>query len=211
MHSDGIWNDLELQRKYLKTTSLKHAFWRYLKRFGTAEKQMKTMTLNHAFWRIWNDSEPQKSFENNVSKACILTVFKTIWNCREHFENNVFKARIMVVSVTIWNCREIDENNLHLKHAFLRYLKRVWTVGKIWKHENKDAYACNVTRFDTIFWLADNILREVKRNGAFWRFYARWLLGDPIVLPIHPVSFFIANLDVLFFSFFSVGPGLLGI
>ena len=60
VHSDAIWNDiLELQRHFwkqgracnltlfettriisetlLKTMSLKHAFWRYLKRFGTAE------------------------------------------------------------------------------------------------------------------------------------------------------------------------------
>ena len=46
---------------------LKHAFLHYLKRFGTAEKP----------------------FENNVSKAFILVVFKTSWNCRQHFENNV--------------------------------------------------------------------------------------------------------------------------
>ena len=96
-----------------KTMSLKHAFWWYLKRFGTAEKQMKTMSLKHAFW---------------------------------------------------W------------------YLKRFGTVGKIWKHENKDAYACNMTRFNTIFWLAEQILKAMKLNGAFWRFYALRLLGDPIVL-----------------------------
>ena len=47
-----------------------NAFWHYLKGFGTAET----------------------FFENNVSKACILTVLNTIWNCREHFKNNVFKA-----------------------------------------------------------------------------------------------------------------------
>jgi len=65
---------------------------------------------------IWNDLE---LFENNVSKACIITVFETIWN--------------------------------------------------------KDAYACNMTRFDTIFWLAENILKAMKLNGAIWRFYARRL------------------------------------
>ena len=174
--------------------SLKHAFWWYLKRFGTTENifenNVSKACILTVFEKIWNCRETN---ENNVSKTCILTVFKTIWNCREHFENNAFKARIMVVSETICNCREIDENNLHLKHAFLRYLKRVWTVGKIWKHENKDAYACNVTRFDTIFWLADNILKAVKRNGAYWRFYARWLLGDPIVLPNHHHTPFIVS------------------
>jgi len=40
--------------------SLKQAFLWYLKRFGTAEKH-----------------------ENSVSKACIVTAFQTIWNCRE--------------------------------------------------------------------------------------------------------------------------------
>ena len=34
------------------------------------------------------------------------------------FENNVSKACIMLVSETIWNCREIDEHNVHLKHTF---------------------------------------------------------------------------------------------
>jgi len=28
---------------------------------------------------------------------------------------------------------------MYPKHAFLRYLKRFGTVGKRWKHENKDA------------------------------------------------------------------------
>jgi len=45
----------------MKTMSIKHAVWHYLKRFGTAEK----------------------SFENNVFKACALNVFETIWNCSE--------------------------------------------------------------------------------------------------------------------------------
>ena len=127
----------------LKTMSLKHAFWWYLKRFGTAEKQMKTMSLKHAFWR---------------------------------------------------------------------YLKRFGTVGKIWKHENKDAYACNMTRFNTIFWLAEQILKAMKLNGAFWRVYARRALGDPIVLPT-PLQFSLQILTFYFFHSFrwSVGPGLLGL
>ena len=71
---------------------------------------------------------------------------------------------------------------MYLKHALLRYFKRFGTVGKIWKHENKDAYACNMTRFYTIFWLAGKQMKAMKVNGAFWRFYARRLLGDLIVL-----------------------------
>ena len=46
---------------------------RYLKRCGTAEKKN----------------------ENNVSKACIVTVFETIWKCREKDERNVTKACIV--------------------------------------------------------------------------------------------------------------------
>ena len=73
MHSEGIWNDLELQRKNennvskvcvlkvfetswncrekLRTMSLKNAFWHFLKRFGTVEFILKTMSLKHAFLR----------------------------------------------------------------------------------------------------------------------------------------------------------------
>ena len=50
-----IWNCRERKKRTLNGT-----FWRFLKRFGTADKN-----------------------ENNVSKACIVTVFQTIWNCRE--------------------------------------------------------------------------------------------------------------------------------
>ena len=145
---ETIWNC----REYLKTTSLKHAFWRHLKRFGNAENILKIMLfLSMRSKGIWNDLKLQRilsktmslkqafwwylkqfgTAENNwkqcTSKACIVKVFETIWNCREHLQNNVFKACILVVSETIWNCREIDENNVHLKHALLRYLKRFGT------------------------------------------------------------------------------------
>ena len=73
---------------------------------------------------------------------------------------------------------------MYLKHV-LRYLKRFGTVGQIWKHENKDAYACNMTRFYTIFWFAEKMLKAMKLNGET---YARRLLGDSIVLP--PLHFY---------------------
>ena len=87
-------------------------------------------------------------------------------------------------------------------------MKRFGTVGKIWKHENKDAYACNMTRFDTIFWLTDNNLKAMKLNGAFWRFYDRRLLRDPKVLPF---NFYCKFGRFIFLTFFrwNVGPGLL--
>jgi len=98
-----------------------------------------------------NHSHHQK--HSNVSKACIRTLFETIWNCREHFENNVFKACALNVFGTIWNCREIIENNvskacilavfetiwncrvfmlkeMSLKHAFWWYLKQFGTAEK---------------------------------------------------------------------------------
>ena len=33
---------------------------------------------------ILNDLELQRKNENNVSKACIVTVFQTIWNRKEN-------------------------------------------------------------------------------------------------------------------------------
>ena len=65
----AIWHNLKrvlTSENILKTNSLKHAFWQYFKRLGTVEKKN----------------------ESNVSKACILTVFQTTWNCRAHSENN---------------------------------------------------------------------------------------------------------------------------
>jgi len=40
---------------------------------------------------IWNDLELQRSIWKQArSHACILPIFETIWNCREHFKNNVY-------------------------------------------------------------------------------------------------------------------------
>ena len=89
------------QSKKMKTMSLKRAFWRYLKRFGTAEKN-----------------------ENIVSKACVLTVFETIWNSREIDGNNVSKACILVVFETIWKkiLRAMNLNGASLRY-FVRYFE----------------------------------------------------------------------------------------
>ena len=85
MHSDGIWNDSELQRK-MKTMSLKHAFWHYLKRFGTAEKMLKTMSLKHAFWSM---------------------VLEIIWNCRE----NKWIMKTRMTSLTDLDWVMLDHNS----------------------------------------------------------------------------------------------------
>jgi len=47
---------------------------------------------------FWNDLEVQKK-DNNVSKACIQTVYETIRNCWENLENIVFKACILTVCI----------------------------------------------------------------------------------------------------------------
>ena len=50
----------------------------YLKLFGTAENILKTLSLKHAFWRyLKRFRTAEKKPENNVSKACILAVFAT--------------------------------------------------------------------------------------------------------------------------------------
>jgi len=56
-------------------------------------------------------------FENNISKACILTVFEHIGKCRILFETNVFKACILMVFDTIWNCREKTRKQCLLNHS----------------------------------------------------------------------------------------------
>ena len=89
---------------FLKTMSLQNTCWRYLKRLGDEENLLNTMSLlKHAFWWYLNDLELQRINENNVSKPCTVTVFKTIWNYREQNENKDVKWCILTVFETIWN------------------------------------------------------------------------------------------------------------
>ena len=143
MYCDGIQTIRNCGEKK-KTMRVNGAFWRYLKRFGTADKKMKTRTLTHAFWENWKrylklQREKQYMFwlnqrggawgrptfrwkcENRDGYCCILTLFETIfWNNGDHFEN-------------------------------------------------KDDKWCILPLFDTIFWLEEDILKAIKLNGAFWR------------------------------------------
>ena len=65
MHSDGIQNDLQLQRKNENNIS-------------------EACIIPTVFETIWNCREKN---ENNVPKACILTVFlKTNWDCKDKIE-----------------------------------------------------------------------------------------------------------------------------
>ena len=60
MHSDNVWNELELQRK-MKTLSLEHALWQDVNRLELPKK-MKTRTVNVAFsWYL-------KRFETFMSR-----------------------------------------------------------------------------------------------------------------------------------------------
>ena len=68
----------------------------------------------------------------NVSKAGILMVFETIWNCRKKHENNVSKACIVTAFQTIWNCRE-KKKTWTVDGEFWRVLKRFGTAEKKWK------------------------------------------------------------------------------
>ena len=132
VHSDGIWNDLALQRKknknkdakgciltvfetiwnyremFLKTRTLDGAFWRYLKQFGTAEKNLKTKTVKGAFWRHLNQFGTAENFLK--TRTLNGASFETIWNCRHNFENKDAKWCILTASDTIWNFREKNEN-----------------------------------------------------------------------------------------------------
>jgi len=62
-----------------------------LKRVEIAEEKMKTMSPKHAFWRIWYDLELQRKHETNVSKAFILALLETIYNCREKMKTIFLK------------------------------------------------------------------------------------------------------------------------
>ena len=95
------------QIRCLCQKSLKQAFWRYLKRFRTSFFCGKQCLSSMNFWRylrrlgnaefifenndsrawimmvsIWNDLVLQRNFK----KACHLTVFETIWKCREKWK-----------------------------------------------------------------------------------------------------------------------------
>ena len=76
-----VFETILTAKKILKTTSLKHAFRRYLKWFEIAETLLKAMSLKHPFWwylkRFWT---AEIFFENSVFKACATNVFETeIW------------------------------------------------------------------------------------------------------------------------------------
>ena len=141
-----IWNC----RKKMKTRTVNGAFWRYLKRVGNAENKN----------------------ENKDAYACIMTLFKTV------FET----AKIIFV--------------------YMFYLiKGAWSWGGStfpWKCENRDGVCCILTLYFgtvgkywkqwTLFWPAGKILKAMNQNGAFCSYLIRYFdlqttFRDPRVLP----------------------------
>jgi len=80
---ETIWNCRKL---FENNMSLKHAFWPYLKRFGTAENILKTMSLKHAFWQYSKPFGTAEKNENKVSKACTMTEFENVLYCIEKWK-----------------------------------------------------------------------------------------------------------------------------
>jgi len=52
----------------------------------------------------------RKEFENNVSKACILTLLEMIWNCKENFDNKDVKWFILTPDDS-WNDLELQRKD----------------------------------------------------------------------------------------------------
>ena len=132
---ETIWNC----REKMKTMSIRHAVWRYLKRFKTAMRKNST-----CFDLIKRVETFHCKCENRDGNCCILTLFETIfWNNREIFENKDDKWCILTLFETIfWNNREI--------------------------FENKDDKWCILTLFDTIFWPAEKFWKAMVHSDAFW-------------------------------------------
>ena len=101
---------------FLKTRSLKCAFLRYLKLFGTAENCFGNKVYKACFLTLPKllhfltkrrrreeggvRKEEHLTRTVNHRKWCIMTVFGTIWNCSEQNENKDGKD---TYADTIWN------------------------------------------------------------------------------------------------------------
>ena len=152
----------------MKTGSVCGSFWRNIKRFGTAEKN-----------------------ENKEGKWCILTVFETIWYCRDHFETMTFSRFETILKTAMRKTAHVltssrgcevgcpQSGNFENKDVDWRILTLFETI--FWKYreyfENKEGKLCILSLFDTMGRPAAKILKYVKLNGAFWRFW-RHMLDD---------------------------------
>ena len=137
-------------------------------------------------------------------KACILTVFETILNCRENMKT------LRMHSYGIWKSREME--TMYQKHVFLRYLKRFGR--KLWKQWN------HMVHYAAVLYDILKCREHFEGNVAKWCIpalfvtYAWRILGTrkgitPPPTPPTP-SFWIAKIDFLFFLFFKCTPGPTG-
>ena len=119
MHSECIWTDLKLQRWILTV----------FEKIGNCRNLLKTMSLKHALWRYL---KLQRKNESNVSKACTVTVFETNWNCREKMKTMSLKHafRRLPLVETVWTA---ENKTMSLKHAFWWYFKRFGTAENFLK------------------------------------------------------------------------------
>jgi len=165
VHSDGIWNDLEMQRKKIKTRTVNGAFRRCLKQFGIEEKILKNRAgkgcILTAFETVLNYG---KYFENKYDKWFILTVFGTIWNIKEHFGNKDSKWCILTVFGTA---------DIILKQGrFLVYYDTFWNdILKLqWEKQNMfclHQVRCEVGRPQSWFFVWKQG-RWVVHSDAIW-------------------------------------------
>ena len=152
------------QIRCLCQKSLKHAFWRYLKRFRTSFFFWKTMSLKHEFLTIFE----------KIGKCRIY--FWKQWLSSMNYDGKYLKRSGIaekflksMSSDSVWNDLEMQRimKTMPLKNAFWRYLKQSGTAEKFWKpcllsmhcdgiwncrkHENKDRKWWILTGFETIW------------------------------------------------------------
>ena len=119
MSSDGIWNDLELQRKQMKTRTLNGAFRRYLKRFGTAER-----------------------FRKNDGKWCIVMVFETDWNWNKNKSRSLFQRAFWHYLKRYFGTAEKLSKTMTVKRALGQFLERFGTAAKNLKTRTVNGALC---------------------------------------------------------------------
>ena len=136
---------------------------------------------------IWKRFGTEEKKWQKDAKWCILTVFETILNCRDHFETRT-------LSRALWHILKRYLKQLWKKWAHVLILSREawsrpcacnpglflnkdgdWCILTLFENsqkrkENKDNKWCLLLLFDTIFWSAGKLLKAVRLNGAFWHF-----------------------------------------
>ena len=134
------------------------------------------------------------STRGNVSKACILTVFETIWNCRiclktmslknafwryltrfgttEKTENNVSQTCTLTVFEKIRKCRMLFENNIS-KACILTVFEHIGKCRILF--ETNVFKACILMVFDTIWNCREKNRKQCLLNHSLqWRYFKRF-------------------------------------